>query len=397
MRYLTTKYFFNERSIVIPGGTVASNTLTTTASVAVGDTSATLTYKWTTPTATVATTFSDGEIRNVNYVYNSTAITWTDPIYGSSFTTTAVIAAAATSATLSTAWAYPTGTYSITFSTGETKSVTLTLNSTAVSWAGGLSGAALARIRTSVCTISLAVGSQESFPLPYNIKTIVDMTLNVGSTKYTLKETPSRPYWDMVNFVPFTSDIPQYYYIWNKRIYVFPNPSSNNNTITINFKARLTDLSRADYTTGTITLTNGSTTVTGSGTTFTTNMVGMWLQASTAPGGDNNWYEIATFNTTTSLDLVNPYQGIGGATLTYIIGEAPILGEDYQDLALYRACKIYFTTRVPDPARAELFDNLYQEGMLKLDAEFGSKSWSVAITPQDDSYVNPNLITRNIG
>ena len=74
----------------------------------------------------------------------------------------------------------------------------------------------------------------------------------------------------------------------------------------------------------------------------------------------------------------------------------PLLAEDYHDLPLYRALSIYFTSRVVNPEQAELFTKLYDDGFAKLDAEFGSKSWSVAITPADQEVNNPNLFTRNL-
>lgn len=240
------------------------------------------------------------------------------------------------------------------------------------------------------------VASQQDYPLPYNIKTIISAFINVGNIRYTLTECPTRQMWDSINFVPYTSDIPQFYYIFNKRIYVFPTPASSSNPITIVYKCRLRDLSQTDYTTGTAEITTATSTVTGTATTFVEDMAGRWIKF-TPPTGDGNWYEIASVTSGTELELVNQYQGetISPAT-NYTIGEMPLLPEDYQDLPIYRACSIYFTTRVPDPTRAELFDKLYKEGEAKLDAEFGSKSWSVAITPADQEVNNPNLFTRSL-
>lgn len=400
LRYLTTKYFFNEATITVPGGTVSATTIYLTAAPIVGATSGTLASQWTNPTASIPCVFSDGEQRQIELTYNSTAVSWNNAIYGSQFATTAVIASGATTATLSTAWTATTASYVIYFSDGESKTVTLTNGSTAVSWTGGLLSNVGATIRTSVCTTAIALQGQVSYPMPYNVKTLIDVYINVGNIRYLLTESANRTFWDAINFTPYTSDIPQYYYIWNKRLYVFPTPSSNNSTITYNFKHRLTDLSRADITSTststTITATNGSTTIANSGTAFTTNMVGMWLQASTAPGGDENWYQIATVNSSSSLDLINPYQGIGGSALAFTIGEAPILGEDYQDLPLYRACQIYFTSRVPDPSRAALYKELYDTGFAALNAEFGTKSWSVGITRTDEPILNPNLFQRSL-
>ena len=240
------------------------------------------------------------------------------------------------------------------------------------------------------------VASTQDYQLPYNIKTIINCYVSVGNIRYQPKEVPSRAFWDSLNFVPYTSDIPQYYYIYNKRLYLFPTPASSSNAISINYKARLTDLSQADYTTGTLGVTTATTAITGAGTTWTSAMAGRWLQI-TAPTGDNNWYEIASVTNTTALVLTNAYQGTTIASgATYTIGEVPWLPEDYQDLPLYRALEIYFTSRVPDPARAELYKGLYDTGFAQLDAEFGSKSFSVAITPNESETINPNLFARNL-
>jgi len=240
------------------------------------------------------------------------------------------------------------------------------------------------------------IAGTADYPLPYNIKTLTNVYINVGNIRYSLRESPNRQFWDGLNFVPYSSDIPQFYYIFNKRLYVFPTPASSDNPITIVYKARITDLSQADYTTGTISVTNGSSTITGAGTTFTSAMAGRWLNI-TAPTGDGNWYEIGTYSSATSLSLVNQYQGSTASGVSYIIGDVPWLPEDYQDLPLYRACEIYFTTRVPDIARANKFKEIYDTGFAKLDAEFGSKSNSVAITPSDTDVTNPNLYGRSYG
>ena len=239
------------------------------------------------------------------------------------------------------------------------------------------------------------VASQQNYDLPYNIKQIINVYISVGNIRYQLTEAPTRQFWDSLNFVPYTSDIPQYYYIFNKQLYVFPTPASSSNVITINYKIRLTELTQADYATGTVTLTNGSSTITGSGTTFTSAMAGRWIYA-TPPTGDGNWYEIESYTSATVMTLVNQYQGTTASSITTLIGEVPILPEDYQDLPIYRACSIYFTTRVPDPTRAELFTKLYDDGEQRLDAEFGSKSASVAITPNDSEVINPNLYVRSL-
>jgi len=218
----------------------------------------------------------------------------------------------------------------------------------------------------------------------------------VGNIRYTLTETPNRQFWDSINFVPYTSDIPQFYYIFNKQLYIFPTPASSANVITLVYKCRIRDLSQADYTAGNVTVTTLTSAITGSGTSWTSDMVGRWISI-TQPDGDGQWYEIATVPTATSLTLVNQYQG---ATISvakpYTIGEMSLVPEDYQDLSLYRALEIYYTSRVPDPTRAQTYAKMWDDGRDALDEEFGSKSWSVAITPADQEVNNPNLFTRSL-
>lgn len=68
----------------------------------------------------------------------------------SEFNFTAVVAMGATSATLAVAWAYQTGAYKVTFSNGDVRDVTLTINATTATWTGGLSSGATAVFNAEV-------------------------------------------------------------------------------------------------------------------------------------------------------------------------------------------------------------------------------------------------------
>lgn len=148
-----------------------------------------------------------------------------------------------------------------------------------------------------------------------------------------------------------------------------------------------------------ISYNRSGTTVTGNGTTWTTNMGGRWLNisetTSNTTSGDNRWYLIKSVESSTSLTLYNDYQGQDvTAGTTYIIGEVPILPEDYQDLALYRALWIYYTSIVPNPSQAKGYQGLYEAGKSILDFEFGSKSTNPVLTPPNAPAFNPNLFPR---
>lgn len=176
------------------------------------------------------------------------------------------------------------------------------------------------------------------------------------------------------------------------------------NTITFNYKRRVTDLTLGDYTTGTVTATNGSTTITGSGTGFVANYLpsagsvlplNLWIKI-TPPNGDGNYYQISSLTSATALTLTNAYTGLTTAGASFIIGQMPLLLEDYHDLLLYRALMIYFTTIVDNPNKRKEFADMYQEGINKLDDYAGSKALQVNLRGAINT-VNPNAYPQNIG
>ncbi len=246
----------------------------------------------------------------------------------------------------------------------------------------------------------ITIAAQQAYTLPFNIKQLINVTVQIGSVLYQPVECATRKQFDALNVIPFSNDYPQFYYIYNGQILLWPTPASSANVITEHYKIRLRDLSAVDYTTGTVSVTSGSPTITGSGTNWTTNMADRWVQialsTSNTTSGDEQWYQILSVQSATSLTLKNNYEGGTVAGGTYIIGEVPILPEDYQDLPLYRACYVYYTAINQNPDKAKYFKALYDEGYARLEAEFGSKTSGVGITPQDMPVINPNLWQFNI-
>lgn len=240
---------------------------------------------------------------------------------------------------------------------------------------------------------TLTVVQQQFYNLPPQVKNLIDVTVQIGGVLWTPDFAPNRTFWDQLNTIVFYQDFPSFFYIYNSQCGIFPCPASSGNTITMNYKVRTIDLSQADYTTGTVSITNNIAILTGVGTTFIPNMVNRWIQIS-APNGDNQWYQILTFNSATSLTLYNPYTGPTVSGGTFTIGEMPILPEDYQDLALYRALWIYFNSIVPNPAQSKIYENFYKEGYEMLNEEYGEKTTNVALTDTDIPIYNPNLFQR---
>jgi len=310
-------------------------------------------------------------------------------------TTTGAISAGATSATLSSAWNYMTCTQLVTFSDGEQISVLFTNGSAAISWQTPLQD----NVTSSISTVGV-----QDYPIPANISKIINDTINVGQLKYSPAPVQTRAEWDLINLLPYTSDIPNYYFIYNGKLSIFPIPSTTGNIITFNYKARVADLTFADYSTGNIANAGavaGDTTVTGASTNWLSSGgypsgvdIGYYnLQLKiNPPYGDGIFYPIRQFTSNTVLELLLPIvnaPNITGST-TYTIGQLPLLQEDFHDMLVYGALKIYYSSIVKDADKFKEFSALYQERLELLQAYAGTKSVNVDLETEP-AMVNPNL------
>lgn len=382
-------------------------------------------------------------------------------------------------------------------------------------------------------TTIVTVAGQQGYDLPYNYSQLKTGTLTLGSLKWTPTEILTRREWDELNTMQLYSDIPNNYYIYGNKFYLFPTPSSSGNTITFNYKKRIPDLSFADYTTGTVTATLNSQTITGAGGTawlanylpasptllttattstnsqlptytydngtagvgatitmsnvgvltiggssvalndvvlikdetgsnaaynglykcttegttsvaailtrntdndqssefvgkgvFVTNTnitwaytnvsaptlgttaitfkvansalnLNLWIKV-TAPSGDDNWYQISSIESATSLTLVNAYAGGTTSGASYTIGQMPLLLEDYQDAPIFDALVTYYTTINLDKVKAEEFRVRRAEIIAMMDIYVGKKSLNVNLSSPPMGR-NPNLYQNNIG
>lgn len=397
-RYLLQKYFSNESTYSIT--TIGATMLTLTATPVIGAVSATLASAWINPSTVTNTTFSDGEQRAVTYTYNSTVISWQGGIVGTQFNTTAAISAGATSATLATAWAATTGSYLIQFSDGEQKTVTLTQNSTAFSWTGGLSGNVQGLFNTSIITTALGAGGVQTYRLPPDYSKLKTGTLTIGNLRWTPDEVLTREEWDELNVFPYYANIPSNYFIWNNQFQLWPIPSTTGNLITFNYKRRIPDLSLIDTSAGTVSVTIGGTIVTGVSTnwipTVSTNNESRWIQFQ-QPTGDNLWYQVSSVDSGTSLTLYDPYYGTvavsGGA---YTMGQMPVLQEDFQDMLVWKALTYYFSSIVDNPEKKKEFEGAYDQKLALLAEYAGSKTVQVNLARRIRK-VNPNLFPQTLG
>lgn len=237
------------------------------------------------------------------------------------------------------------------------------------------------------------------YNLPPQVKKIINVTVSIGNVLWQPKECPSREFWDYLNTIQFNQDYPSYFFVYNGQVGIFPTPSSNSNTITMNYKTRIIDMSKADVT-GTCTITTNATTVTAAGTPFLNWMAGNWIRVAysdtNSSNGDNQWYQIASVTSSTVLVLKNAYTGATVTAGSFTIGEVSLLPEDYQDLPLWRLGMIYYSTRFPDKIRFEEYKDLYETGFDALNSEFGSKSTQIILNDTNERIFNPNLYQSNV-
>jgi len=312
---------------------------------------------------------------------------------GADLTLTGALLSGATSGTLTGAWAYSTVTQLVNFSNGDQRPVLFTSGSAAITWNIGLSSAA---------TESISSVGVQSYRIPANVSKLKNDTINVGQLRFQPMPVRSRQEWDMINYLPYTSDIPQYYFIWNNNLEIFPIPSTTGNILTFNYQVRVPDLSFADYSTGTLAnggMTAGGITVTGSGTSWNTpypedtdlSFYNLFIRAN-PPFGDGIWYPIRSVDSATQITLATPVinaPNITGST-TYTIGQLPLLQEDFHDMIVYGALKTYYSAIVKDTDRYKQFDALYQERLDLLKAYAGTRSVNVDLGGPPN-ITNPNL------
>lgn len=313
-------------------------------------------------------------------------------IAAATLTLTATLASGATTGTLNTAWTSISCQQLVNFSNSNQRTVYFTQGSTAVFWQSGL---------TSTATATLTTVGVQAYPIPATVSKIKNDTITIGQLVYTPAPVQSIQEWTMLNALPYTSDIPAYFYIYQNQVSFFPIPSSSGNIITFNYKARVSDLSFADYSTGTLSgIAVGSNAITGASTTW--NSVGTYplntdltyfnlFLRITPPSGDGIWYPIERFTSDTALLLASPIQYAPSTTASvYTIGQMPLLQEDFHDTLVYGALMTYFTSIVSDANKFKMYNEMYQQRLNLLEQYGGTKSVNVDLGPQPFQS-NPNL------
>jgi hypothetical protein len=171
-----------------------------------------------------------------------------------------------------------------------------------------------------------------------------------GTNYYTPDLVASEEEWNKLNTITTTGSIPSHYYIRGfNEIGLYPIPSAAvTNGLQISLEPQHVDLTQDDYTTGTVTVTNGAVAITHSASGFTPQMVGRWLQVT--DGTDGKWYRIASYTSSSVVSLENYYEGVSGSGRTFRIGEIMKIPNGYQDAPVYYAAERFYLTQNDEPS-----------------------------------------------
>jgi len=323
-KYLLLKYFDNEKQTTIT--TVGPQTLAiTTATLAAGSKSATLTAQWTYPTCEQLVVFSDGEELTVKFIQNSTAISWNTPT--KTIQTSASLACVGVQS------------YPIPANVSKIKNATIT------------------------------IGQLVYTPAP--VQSIQEWT-KLNALPYTAAYPAYFYMYDNhLNFFPIPSATGNVITIYCQ-IIVPDLTYADNVTGTI-----LTVSAGSNAITGTAT-TFGS----GSGIPTGTDIgyANIFFSA-TPPKGDGLFYQVQSIASDTALTLYKPVvyaPTATGGTLT--LGQYPLLAPDFHDTIVYGALRTYFSSISKDTDKATYFTSLYQEKLQLMEFYLSTKQVNVDLS-----------------
>lgn len=247
-----------------------------------------------------------------------------------------------------------------------------------------------------------SVASQQEYDLPIKFGRLKTVTFESNSQDSPVDIVESQEHWDELQYINnATSDIVTHCFVKNplgineSTLLLFPTPATASLDITVVYESKEVDMTADDYTTGTISLTNGDATVTGSGTTFTSAMVGRFLASTT----DKNWYRIESFTSTTSLELNKNFEGLTASGQTYRIIEAIPVPERLHTLPIFYAASFIFGIKGNSQSQIK-YMGMYNDGFnrAKQTLALGKSTSQVfrarrSIRPFSNPNFSPRVIT----
>lgn len=236
------------------------------------------------------------------------------------------------------------------------------------------------------------VASTAAYTLPRYVGRVRAVKFTSGTTLYRVDKVHSLDEWTALNSGSPTSNIPTHYILLQNAygqttIEMYPTPSTASLTITVYYSLLPQEMDEADYTTGTLTATNGSATIEGSGTTWTAAMVGRWIKLP-----DNYWYYITARTDNDTITVTPTYSGVTTAGATYVLGEKSLIPAPFAMLPIWETILDIVSARTsPNQllvARATRNSDSLRNDMIAI---HGRKYQSALVDdPKVNSIIDPN-------
>jgi len=221
-----------------------------------------------------------------------------------------------------------------------------------------------AKLRNSktidVARTTVTVDEQQYYHYPPGLQVVESVTLEVGGIVYPLQIVDSIKQWEFLNQIEFSgSSIPQFIFPRRDDFGIWPEPTEDDLTITLNANIIPKDMTAGiDESSGTVAVTQNSATVTGTDTTFTAAMVGRWFRSD----DDGAFYKISARSSDTSITLESVFEGSTDTSSSFIIGESPEVPVELHELIPYKAAATYLAGPRRSPTTAQRFLNYFWTG-----------------------------------
>lgn len=232
------------------------------------------------------------------------------------------------------------------------------------------------------------VANQQDYQLPRSVLRVSGVDFLDGDTYYPLTEVGSELNWNRMNAIPsMTVGQPRFFFPKGKDIIsLYPTPSTAiTEGLRVYYEPKQPRMIANDYTTGTVTVTQGSTTITHSGTGFTQDMVGRYFY--TTDGSDGNDYQIVDYTDSSNLVLENYYEGASGAGKGFLIGVVPDIPDEYIP-AIFDYCYGRFLIRRGDRRAGMDMLAMFQNSLEECMETYASPTSSPNIPNPYDSHFN---------
>lgn len=201
------------------------------------------------------------------------------------------------------------------------------------------------------------------YPYPPGEITVDGMFISVNSVNFPLRIIDTTMGWEQLNAILIqASALPQFYFPRRDDFGIWPVPQATyGGTLLYHYRDR--NLSVADYTDGTISLTKYSNKVTGTSTTFTPAMVGRWITVTdTTIPGQGLWTRITSYIDATHITVYSQWQNANATSVTYRIGETPEIPEEGHITLCDGVTADFYGGMRKDPTNYTWYSNLFWTG-----------------------------------